>query len=391
MKRWWYSLLVGGCLQAQTWTQIANFPSTSRDDGVGVVCNGTWYVGTGQRVGAGPANDFYVFNPLAANFSSITAFPGTPRQYACAFNYNEVFYVFGGDAGGTQNDLFQYSTATGQWVKKANRPGDGNMAAVAFSFENKGVVACGRPADQTATAEVWWYDMGNDSWTKKNDVPFTPVWRAAGATYNGYGYLAGGITANGKFNKYLYKYDPINDSWSQEATLPNNQGYAYASLVPYGQGLVMLCGHDSLYKNTTEVWYYHVQQKSWSQLGAFTGAARKGGMAGVVNGKIYYTCGIDQSNTRLNETWVYDDPVALPKETWQDIKCYFNSEKGVVVFDGINYPAMYQIFDFNGRILLNGIITGDHFEMDVGLQKGLTLIRVTTEQVFWQKKLIIEN
>lgn len=80
MKRWWYSLLVGGCLQAQTWTQIANFPSTSRDDGVGVVCNGTWYVGTGQRFGAGPANDFYVFNPLAANFSSITAFPEHPAN-----------------------------------------------------------------------------------------------------------------------------------------------------------------------------------------------------------------------------------------------------------------------------------------------------------------------
>ncbi len=390
MKRWWYSLLVGGCLQAQTWTQIANFPSTSRDDGVGVVCNGTWYVGTGQRVGAGPANDFYVFNPLAANFTSITAFPGTPRQYACAFNFNEVFYVFGGDAGGTQNDLFQYSTATGQWVKKANRPGDGNMAAVAFSFDNKGVVACGRPADQTATAEVWWYDMGNDSWTKKNDVPFTPVWRAAGATYNGYGYLAGGITANGKFNKYLYKYDPINDSWSQEATLPNNQGYAYASLVPYGQGLVLLCGHDSLYKNTTEVWYYHVQLKSWSQLGAFTGAARKGGMAGVVNGKIYYTCGIDQSNSRLNETWVYDDPVNVQTRTIEDIKCYINAEKKLVMINGSSLIYSYELIDMNGIVHLSGTAHQGVVEIDAYNSHGVLIVRLTNKEGVFYKKLIGE-
>lgn len=390
MKGWWYSLLVGGCLQAQTWTQLADFPSTSRDDGVGVVCNGTWYVGTGQRNGAGPANDFYVFNPQAATFSSIATLPGAPRQYACTFNYNEVFYVFGGDAGGTQNDLYQYSTASLQWVKKANRPGPGNMAAVAFSFDNKGVVACGRAADQTATAEVWWYDMGNDSWTKKNDVPFIPVWRAAGATYNGYGYLAGGITANGKFNKYLYKYDPINDSWSQEATLPNNQGYAYASLVPYGQGLVLLCGHDSLYKCTSGVWYYHVQQKTWSQLTAFSGAVRKGGMSAVLNGKIYYTCGIDQSNVRLNETWVYSDPVALSKETLRDIKCYINSAKKALVINGPALPFTYEIIDVNGSVQLSGTGHQSPFEIDAHDLHGVMIVRLITKEGVFYKKFIGE-
>lgn len=371
----------------QTWTQLLNFPGTSRDDGVGVVCNNAWYVGTGLRNGAGPANDFYVFNPQAATFSSITPLPGSARQYACTFAYNEVFYVFGGDAGGTQNDLYQYSTATQQWTKKSNRPGAGNMAAVAFSFDNKGVVACGRPADQTATAEVWWYDMGNDVWTKKNDVPFTPVWRAAGATYKGYGYLAGGITANGKFNKTLYKYDPVNDSWMAEATLPNNKGYAYASLVPYGQGLVLLCGHDSLYKCTSEVWYYHVQQKTWSQLGAFTGAVRKGGMAGVVNGKLYYTCGIDQSDVRLNETWVYDDAVKVYTETLKDVRCYLNTEKQVLVIDGVGQLFTFEVLDLNGKVQLSNQANEPYLEIDTHGWHGTVVLRLFTADGIYIKKL----
>lgn len=371
----------------QTWTQLPNFPSTSRDDGVGVVCNNVWYVGTGQRLGAGSANDFYVFNPQATTFSSITPFLGSPRQYACAFTYNEVFYVFGGDAGGTQNDLFQYSTTTQQWVKKSNRPGAGNMAAVAFSFDNKGVVACGRPVDQTATAEVWWYDMGNDVWTKKNDVPFIPVWRAAGATFQGYGYLAGGITANGKFNKTLYKYDPVNDSWMAEATLPNNKGYAYASLVPYGQGLVLLCGHDSLYKCTSEVWYYHVQQKTWSQLGAFTGAVRKGGMAGVVNGKLYYTCGIDQSDVRLNETWVYDDPVQVNELMTNDWKCYLNAQNEVIVVEGDGRMFSYEVLDLNGKVVLTGFYDRKYLEVDAHACHGWFVVRLVTSEGVKCKKV----
>ena len=382
-----YILLWSGALLGQTWTQLPNFPGTSRDDGVGVVCNHAWYVGTGQRNGTGPANDFYVFNPQAATFSSITPLPGSARQYACTFEYNEVFYVFGGDAGGTLNDLYQYSTATQQWVKKANRPGAGNMAAVAFSFDNKGVVACGRPADQTATAEVWWYDMGNDVWTKKNDVPFTPVWRAAGATYKGYGYLAGGITANGKFNKTLYKYDPVNDSWMAEATLPNNKGYAYASLVPYGQGLVLFCGHDSLYKCTSEVWFYHVYQKTWSQLGAFGGAVRKGGMAGVLNGAIYYTCGIDQSDVRLNETWMYTDAVQVGELNTDDWRCYVNAQKEVIVMEGIDQLLNYEIIDLTGKTVLTGYCHQQYLEVDAHAWSGWLIVRLVTSEGVMCKKV----
>src|SRR5687767_15144682 len=99
------------CLQcrAQAWLQVPDFPSSKRDDGVGVAVNGKAYFGTGLQEDYSATRDFFVLDPLSATWSTIAAMPAnSQRQYACAFSGPNCFYVFGGDANGALNDCFKY-------------------------------------------------------------------------------------------------------------------------------------------------------------------------------------------------------------------------------------------------------------------------------------------
>lgn len=82
-----------------TWAQIASFPGKQRCAATSFVINGKAYVGGGVTTVSGipyDLGDFYVYDPVANTWTPVPGFPGTPRQYATPFVFNDVAYAVGG-------------------------------------------------------------------------------------------------------------------------------------------------------------------------------------------------------------------------------------------------------------------------------------------------------
>src|SRR6478736_6755967 len=91
--------LYSNLLLSQVWMQLPNFPGVKRDDGIAVIVNDKAYIGTGLQEWSA-TTDFYVLDLKSLNWATIPSMPYTSeRQYACAFEGNNCFYVFGGDGG----------------------------------------------------------------------------------------------------------------------------------------------------------------------------------------------------------------------------------------------------------------------------------------------------
>ena len=86
MKLFFTFLLFSNLLIGQTWSQLADFPSLERDDGVAVRINNKAYVGTGLIVGFSLGKDFFAYDFGSNSWATIAPMPtGSERQYACAF------------------------------------------------------------------------------------------------------------------------------------------------------------------------------------------------------------------------------------------------------------------------------------------------------------------
>ena len=103
-------LLYFTTINAQTWKQSIDFPSTERDDGVVFVIGNNAYCGTGLKSGWITSSDFYSFDMNSESWTTIKNLPkDKKRQYAIGFSSLNYGYVFGGVNGGDfLNDIWQY-------------------------------------------------------------------------------------------------------------------------------------------------------------------------------------------------------------------------------------------------------------------------------------------
>jgi N-acetylneuraminic acid mutarotase len=310
-----YSLIcITNALISQTWLQLADFPGLKRDDGVAVTVNNLCYFGTGLKEDWTYGNDFYVLNPTTNTWSAIPLMPGgQQRQYACAFKGLNSFFVFGGDGvSGPLNNLYKFDIASATWSVRASKPGNGVFGSICFEFGNKVIIIGGKfQGNQPAINEVWEYDIGTNVWTQKSDFPFGGRFRASSTVINNVGYLMFGLDENNRFRKEMYHYNQSADSWTKILDFPQALGRAYSTLSALDNKLIVFGGYDSLNTYHQDVWYYDIVNANWTQAANFSSFGRKGGMSAVVDNKFYYSCGINNMDVRLNETWMLELPVGI--------------------------------------------------------------------------------
>lgn len=323
-------ILLASTASSQTWLQIADFPSGKRDDGIAAVVGNTAFIGSGLQEGWTPSIDFKALDLTTHSWSSIPDMPHTTeRQYACAFAGPGCFYVFGGDGvGGALNNLWKYTLASATWSQVSSKPGSGLIGAVCLPFGDKVIIAGGKTgASGPVSSEVWEYTLSNDTWQQKNNFPFTACWRACATVLNNTGYFLFGIDGSGFFHKELYMYSPQNDTWSKVTDFPGNKGRAYAALQAATNKLLVFGGYDSSNVYYNDVWFYHPVAGTWSQDVSLPSGGRKGGMSLMANGRFYYSCGITQSNQRLNETWMLDVPLGVENQISAEEYCFTQSSQ----------------------------------------------------------------
>ncbi|MGZ3931564.1 MAG: Kelch repeat-containing protein, partial [Bacteroidia bacterium] len=241
-----FLLVFFGCLQAQTWQQIPDFPGVERDDGVAFVINGKGYCGSGFKTGYSLTADFYSLDLSNNTWSVAASLPaGQERQYACAVSYSGKGYLFGGYNGGYFNDLWCYDPALNSWTQLNSKPGAGLSGSSCFVIGTVMYIIGGTNASTYASSEVWSYDFASSAWAQKNNLPFNGCWRASAAALNNKGYLIFGKDVNLRFRKELYEYDPGADNWTLKGNFPN-AGRVYASMQNVNNQLTVFAGLDTL-------------------------------------------------------------------------------------------------------------------------------------------------
>jgi len=296
---------------AQVWQQLADFPSTERDDGVSFTLNNFVYCGTGLQQNWSTSSDFYRFDMNTDTWDTIAPLPlSAHRQAACGFSYNGEGYVFGGFSGYPLNDLWKYNPQTDTWIQKASKPGIGLSGASCFELNGKAYIIGGNNGDLTVYNQVWEYTIATDSWSQKNNFPASGSWRASAVAYSNNAYLIFGMDTAGSFNRNLYKYNVQADSWTILSTFPQ-PGRILSSLSVIQNSLVVFAGVDSVNSYYNNLWYFSFYDSLWYQGVSLPAIARKEGICFNSVSALYYTIGLNPQEIRLKETWKIDNVIGV--------------------------------------------------------------------------------
>jgi N-acetylneuraminic acid mutarotase len=334
--------------QAQTWTQLLDFPGPARDDAAGFIIGNNFYVGTGLDGGFNAQRDFYVLDLSNETWSTgISLAVGMERQYATSFNTNNYGYLFGGIGPGLNyfQDLQRFDPINSVWHTMTPMPSVGRRGVGAFVINNEAYIIGGNNPSQIVGREVWKYNITNDSWQQMNDFPFTGLWRAGGCSMNGLGYVFGGIDSAGIYSNKLYRYDPLNDQWNLLATFAGN-GRAYTQLVPIGNNIMFFGGYENGNIYQDDLWMYDLTNNTFIPYNPIPSLARRGYVSCVWNNTIYISTGLNSIPARTAETWKVNGIVGLENLEPETFEVYPNPFIGSIQ---LNKSGHLEIFDLQGR------------------------------------------
>lgn len=231
-----------------TWTAIANFPGLPRSNAIGFTCGGQGYIGTGlANDGVTIYADFWAYNPGSGTWAqadSLSDANGSyPRYDAASFSFDSVAYVLTGTDGFNYfQDLWEFSAASGQWVKQPNFPGTKRSGAITFVYGGQGYIVTGYTPDQqwesgnlaydfwrfnpnSVNPDITWvrlrnifntspgtYDDGYSNIIRKNGSGFVILGTANGDK----GYVTCGANNSTDVN-FTWEYDFLSDTWTEKA------------------------------------------------------------------------------------------------------------------------------------------------------------------------------
>ena len=378
---------------AQNWQQIADFPSTERDDGTNFVIGNYAYCGTGLQVGWSTARDFYRFNFNDDSWDTIAAMPvGAERQYACAFSYNSLGYIFGGYNSYSLNDLWQYNPQSNSWIQKASKPGIGLSGEACFVINDKVFFVGGNNGGSSIYNTVWQYDITNDAWLQKNNFPLSGSWRASATAFNNKGYLLFGRDSIGNYNKQLYEYNPQTDTWIVLSVFPT-QARIYSSLKAIKNTLVVFAGVDSLNNYYNNLWYFSFYDSLWYQGNALTAEGRKGGMCFNSTNDLYYTTGIDHQDNRLKETWKISNLIGVAEIENENTISFFPNPCAdkLSVNSNENETVEIELLDITGNTVLQKKFTKNLILDFNEVANGVYLLKMKNKFTATVKKIVVAH
>lgn len=360
-------LLVTLSANSQSWQSIQDFPGSERDDATSFVIGNDAYVGTGLTPWFAPTEDFYKLDMSTNTWSVAPALPlNAARQYACGFSSNGKGYVTTGSSGLIQlNDIREYDSFSQQWTELSPLPSYGRNGSACFVINDIAYLIGGKDSAGNILSEVWAYDIVNDIWVQKNNFPFGSRWRASATANLNSGFLIFGKDENGAFRNEMYRYEPVTDTWTFENTFPG-PGMNYSSAIIFNNHIIIAGGIDTFNIAHDDVWSYDIQNSTWQQRSSLI-TGRKGGVLFNNATSIYYSTGINQSNTRLKETLHCSSPLSLTDLSEENnISIYPNPVTNHIVLNTPTAVVSFYITDITGRVVVPQMhITGFHNKISI--------------------------
>ncbi len=385
------TLIISSTILAQGWTQLDDFPSTARDDGTSFTINSITYCGTGLNSSWNPTSDFYGFDMNSDSWFPITGIPvNEARQYSNGFASSSRGYLFGGlNGSGYLNDLWVYDPIADTWTTVTAMPSIGRSGASCFVIGDTAYIIGGQTAMNQSISDVWAYSMNSDTWTQKNPLPDS-LWRASATSFQDKGYVLFGRNNGGIYKNNFYEYSPSNDTWASISNFPG-VGRTYTALSVLNNRVVSIAGRDSIGNSYNDMWEYSTTSDSWSLSINLPAAQRRGGICFHSNTGVYYTTGINLTDTRLSETWKFDLFLNVIELNTEDISIYPNPSRNVLKLRSsmLTGNFHYEISSIYGMIVESG---ESEFEEPIyidQLESGNYLIRIKIESKTYIKKIVI--
>jgi N-acetylneuraminic acid mutarotase len=274
------------------WTNYGVAPDTLCDGAASVVLNNLIYVfGVGQQCQG------YKFDPAANTWTQLPAMPAREFEGGAAAINGKIYAVDGAVYG---NQLQIYDPATNQWTTGSSpitpQTGPAIVAANGMLYDIGGY-------NNDATASVVQeYNPQTDSWTQKTNMP-TPRGYATAATFNGIIYVIGGRTAN--ISGAVEAYDPVQDTWTTGEQMIDQARCVMASAI-LNNKLYLIGGSDNGPDALSVVQEYDPSlpipfsgaENQWRDMNSIL-TARRGAVAGTVNGTVYVIGGTDGNGIAL--------------------------------------------------------------------------------------------
>ncbi|MCR9100960.1 MAG: T9SS type A sorting domain-containing protein [bacterium] len=206
--------------QTGEWTELASCPCQARIHPAFIAHNDKIFVGMGGSAN-GNLRDWWEYDMATDSWSQKPSFPGARRHHPFQFGLGEYIYTgFGHGDNFISNQWYRYDPATEEWTEVATLPAEGRVAGTQFSYNGKGYVLSGDGGDHTSMeeGEFWSYDPELDLWEELPPHPGVSRWAPASFLLDGWVYLLGGPSnVNGTLNyapsnNYRYQLEEISSS-----------------------------------------------------------------------------------------------------------------------------------------------------------------------------------
>jgi N-acetylneuraminic acid mutarotase len=224
----------------------------------------------------------------------------------------------GGIPGRPSSDVWRYDTVDDLWTRDVlpDLPEDRYGGAMSFTDNKLYFFGGDRPDRVTVANDLWVLDLNNVNagWVSKASLPDGLSGdHISAAVVDGVIYAVGGEHGHAATqdddapyiqHDFLMAYDPRTDAWTRKADLPEGISHAESGTLVINGKIVVLGGQIDDIQVTADVRVYDPASDTWSLLTPLP-EDRKGGVAGYLDGKLFYTNGQRERDWHVSTTtWI---------------------------------------------------------------------------------------
>jgi hypothetical protein len=289
-----------------TWSTKASAP-VGKAEALRAVVGGKLYVFAGFAGDAGPVTRSDVYDPATNTWTRIADMP-TRLSHSGVDVVGRDVYFAGGYIG--TGPGYQQTFGTKQvWKYNVDSNTYSAMPSLPVECAGGGLVAVGRVLHYFGGDDINRHDTGVHfaldldnlaaGWVQRKSM-ITPRSHMGAVNLNGKIYTVGGQTGNDAAlipQNAVEVYDPATDTWTSVASMPKAVNH-FASAALVSGGRILTFGGQTTNGNAiADCYAYDPVANRWATLSSLP-AARFSGVAGVIDGAIYFTTG-----SSLTTTW----------------------------------------------------------------------------------------
>ena len=306
------------------WSTVASQPVIV-NEALGKAVNGKLYSFGGfdsqKSPNFTPTKRAYVFDPITNVWSSIADLPHTPNganfggvTHAGITTDGSNIYIAGGytsNSAGTgqifgTNQVWKYNILQNTYSKLPDLPVNTSAGQLEYYNGKLHLIGGTNPARTLDLGDHYVLDLNNLSggWVTKAPLP-NPRHHGGSAVLNGIIYFIGGQHGhddNLVTQKDVHAYNPVSNTWTKVADLPvpsNTTGRSHiTSSTVVKDNLLFVLGGECVHgtNRTNMVSSYDPSTNIWSNATPLP-QNRYSGVAGAINGNLYYSGGSSSSTT----------------------------------------------------------------------------------------------